>query len=52
LEKQKVRILSWPPQSPDLTLIENLWKQIKGKIGYREHRARNVKEIEQALREV
>jgi transposase len=52
LTKQKVKILSWPPQSPDLTPIENLWKQIKGRIGHREHRAQNVAEMEQALREI
>ena len=52
LEKQKIKILSWPPQSPDLTPIENLWKQIKGRIGHREHRPKNIKEMVQALREV
>ena len=40
------------PQSPDLTLIENLWKQIKGRIGNRKHRAKNVAEMEQALHEI
>ena len=52
LTKQKVKILSWPLQSPDLTLIKNLWKQIKGRVGHREHRAKNVAKIEQALREI
>ena len=46
LERQKVKILSWPPQSPDLTPIENLWKQIKSRIGHKKQRARNVTEIE------
>jgi transposase len=31
LKKQRVKYISWPPQSPDLTPIENLWKQIKGR---------------------
>jgi transposase len=52
LKTQKVRYISWPPQSPDLTPIENLWKQIKGRIGHREHRPRNVEEMKQALKEV
>ena len=52
LDTQKVKYLSWPPQSPDLTLIENLWKQIKGRIGSREQRVKNIKEMEQALKEV
>jgi len=52
LAKQNVKYLSWPPQSPDLTPIENLWKQIKGRIGHREQRPKNIKEMEQALREV
>ena len=52
LEKQNVKYLSWPPQSPDLTPIENLWKQIKGRIGYMEERLKNVQDMEQALREV
>jgi hypothetical protein len=50
LTKQKVKIL--PPQSLDLTPIENLWKQIKGRVGHREHRAKNTAEMEQALREI
>ena len=29
LDRQKVRRLRWPAQSPDLSPIENLWKQIK-----------------------
>ena len=52
LKTQNVKYLSWPPQSPDLTPIENLWKQIKGRIGHREQRPKNVKEMEEALREV
>jgi transposase len=52
LKTQKVKYLLWLPQSPDLTLIENLWKQIKGRIGYREQRPKNIKEMEEVLREV
>jgi transposase len=52
LERQGVKLLSWPPQSLDLTPIENLWKQIKGRIGHREIRPRNIAQMEQALKEV
>jgi len=52
LEKQKVKILLWPPQLLDLTPIENLWKQIKGRIGHRPERAKNTAQMEEALREV
>ena len=52
LTRQKIKIISWLLQSPDLTPIENLWKQIKGRIGNREQRAKNITEIEQALREI
>jgi transposase len=52
LKAQKVKYLSWPPQSPDLTPIENLWKQIKGRIGHMEERPKTVAQMEQALREV
>ena len=32
LENKKVRVLSWPSQSPDLNPIENIWGHIKRKI--------------------
>jgi transposase len=52
LDRQKVKRLHWPPQSPDLSPIENLWKQIKIIIGKKRHRIRNIKEMEDALSEL
>jgi hypothetical protein len=52
LASQKVKILSWPPQSPDLSLIENLWKQIKNMIGKMRHKIKNISQMEDALAKV
>jgi hypothetical protein len=51
-DKRRVKVIPWPPQSPDLTAFGNLWKQIKGRVSKREHRAKNVPQMEQALREL
>src|SRR5277367_2165711 len=52
LDKQKVKRLHWPAQSPDLSPIVNLWKQIKIAIGKRRHRVKNIGMMERALAEV
>src|SRR5450432_939737 len=52
LNRQKVKRLRWPAQSPDLSLIENLWKQIKVLIGKRRYRVRNITMMETALAEI
>ena len=36
-----VKVLEWPPQSPDLNPIENLWRQLKLKISGQNPKNRN-----------
>lgn len=52
MDRQKVKRLRWPAQSPDLSPIENLWKQIKVIIGKMRHKIRNIGMMERALAEV
>jgi transposase len=45
LRKEKIKILEWPPQSPDLNPIENLWAIIKRRL----YSNRNVFSAKQTL---
>lgn len=42
-----VRLLEWPPYSPDANCIENIWALLKQKV--KEQRATNMAELEQAI---
>lgn len=52
LRKKKVKYIHWPAQSPDLSPIENFWKQIKIAISKRRHQIKNIGMMERALEEV
>ena len=47
----EIRVLEWPPQSPDLSPIENIWHYMKVRIGAKRHRIKNVQQMAEAIRE-
>ncbi|GET54887.1 IS630 family transposase [Rhizophagus irregularis DAOM 181602=DAOM 197198] len=51
LKKNKIAIIDWPANSPDLNPIENIWKQLKDNIQSREVFPRTVGELKATLSE-
>jgi transposase len=45
LRSKKFKILDWPPQSPDINPIENLWSIVKRRVYAYETRAKNMNEL-------
>ena len=48
LDTNKIPVMKWPAQSPDLNPIENLWKQLDDKVGLN-GRFRNAEELYEEL---
>ncbi len=49
LKKNKIKVLEWPSQSPDLNLIENLWHDLKQ--SFHAWKPSNVAELKQFCKE-
>ncbi|CDQ63325.1 unnamed protein product [Oncorhynchus mykiss] len=49
LKDNKVKVLEWPSQSPDLNLIEHLWAELKKRV--RARRPTNLTQLHQLCQE-
>ena len=49
LKYNKVKVLEWPSQSPDLNLVEHLWAEVKKRL--RARRTKNLTQLHQLCQE-
>ena len=50
-EDQNIKNIRWPPQSPDLSPIENIWAQLKLAVESRKPREKNIAQLLVVLQE-
>ena len=51
LSNQSYNVLEWPAQSPDLSPLENLWKQVKDQIGARPQKSTSLSDLFAVVKE-
>uniref|UniRef100_A0A4W5LHM9 Tc1-like transposase DDE domain-containing protein n=1 Tax=Hucho hucho TaxID=62062 RepID=A0A4W5LHM9_9TELE len=49
LKKKHIKVLEWPSQSPDLNLIDNLWRELKVRVA--KCQPRNLNDLEKICKE-